>query len=153
MELSRIAKITNLLLKALIGLGIVSLLFVRRVIHFLLIQPNLVTPKNETPYTLFFIVLILAIIFIVYQVTKIFTTLSQDSPFVQKNEIALKKIAVACEFIALISILKVILDSDALTLTFLALSFVFGIVGLCAYVFSQLFKMSVFLKEENDMTI
>lgn len=153
MELSKIAKITNYLLKLMIGLGTLSLLFARSVVRRLLIAPQLIAPQKELFYTVFFIALILVVVFIVIQVSIIFTSLSNDSPFIRKNEMALKYIAIACEGIALLIFIQLILNTDVMALTSIIMILIFGIIGLCAYVFSQLFKMSVFLKEENEMTI
>lgn len=153
MELSKIARIANALLKLMIGLGSLSLLFVNQVVRLAFIKKEIIAPQNELAYTLFFMAIVVIIIFIVVQVSIIFTTLSKESPFIRKNEMALKNIAIACEGIALLILLRLCLDFTVLTITSLIMIFIFGIIGLCAYVFSQLFKMSVFLKEENELTI
>lgn len=153
MELSKIAKITNILLKVMIGLGSLSLLFVNYVVRTSFIKKEIIAPQNELGYTIFFMLIIIILIFIVIQVSIIFTTLSKESPFIRKNEMALKNIAIACEGIAFLIFIRLLFDAQVLTVTSVIMIFIFGIIGLCAYVFSQLFKMSVFLKEENELTI
>lgn len=146
MELSRIAKITRSLLFLFFGVGSISLFFVNHVVKFLGLP-------NPTGYTVIIILIGLCCLFIVFQAIKVFSSIVEGNPFVRKNEIALKKIACSCEFIAFILIIKLFINTSVFFLTSLLLIGVFAIAGLCAYVFSQLFKLSVFLKEENDMTI
>ncbi len=146
MELSKIAKITNTALKLFILLGIITLFYINRIV-------TLLGLPNPQLYTIFFTILGILCLLIVHQVTKVFKSISLGNPFVTENEIALKKIAVLCEIIAIILFIKTLLYINTLLLTSILIMAVFVIAGLCAYVFSQLFKQSVIIKEENDMTI
>ncbi len=146
MELSKIAKITNILLKLFLVGGTVTLLFIYKALSIYNI-PNL------NIYTAFFTFIGICCLYIVFEVAKVFTSISNGNPFVVTNEIALKKIAVTCEIIAISLLLKIAIDYTIFLTTSIVVMLVFTIAGLCAYVFSQLFKLSVFLKEENDMTI
>ncbi len=146
MELSKIAKITNLSLKVFILFGIGTLLYITKIVTYL----GLPNPRF---YTLLFIILGIFCLLIVYQVTKVFKSIINGDPFVTGNEIALKKIAVLCEIIAIILFINMLFNEYTLLLTSILMMAVFVIAGLCAYVFSQLFKQSVIIKEENDMTI
>ncbi len=146
MELSKIAKITNILLKLFLVGGIIALFFIYNTLSFYHIP-------NITLYTTFFTFLGVCCLYIVFEVTKVFSSISNGNPFVTENEIALKKIAVTCEVIAISLFVKLVLDFTIFVTTSITILFVFSIAGLCAYVFSQLFKQSVYLKEENDMTI
>ncbi len=146
MELSNIAKITNILLRLFLAFGTVALFFVYKTLE-IYNMPNL------NIYTAFFTFLGVCCLYIVFEVTKVFSSISKGNPFVVENEIALKKIAVTCEIIAISLFAKIILDYTIFLTSSIVIMLVFIIAGLCAYVFSQLFKQSVFLKEENDMTI
>ncbi len=143
MELSKIAKITHLFLKLFLVTGCIALVFVNKVV----ITLNLPNPMART---VLYTVLSIACLMIIFQVIKVFKSIVIGNPFVTENEIALKKIAIICESIAIILVVKTIVDFTILTIFVV---FIFGLAGLCAYVLSQLFKQSVFLREENDMTI
>ncbi len=143
MELSKIAKVTHLLLKLFLVVGCFALIFVNKVVVTLGLP-------NPLARTLLYTVLSIACLMIVYQVIKVFKSIVIGNPFVTENEIALKKIAIICEVIAILVFIKTIVDFTVLTIFVVV---IFGLAGLCAYVLSQLFKQSVFLKEENDMTI
>ncbi len=146
MELSKIAKITNILLKLFLVGGSVSLFFIYNALE----SYNM---PHLNIYTAFFIFIGVCCLYIVFEVTKVFTSIVNGNPFVESNEISLKKIAVTCEIIAISLFVKLILDYNIFLTTCILIMLVFIIAGLCAYVFSQLFKLSVFIKEENDMTI
>ncbi len=146
MELSKIAKITNILLRLFLIGGVIALFFIYKTFEFYN-MPHL------NIYTAFFTYIGICCLYIVFEVTKVFTSISNGDPFVTSNEVALKKIAVTCEVIALSLFIKTTLDYTVFFTSSIIIMLVFLIAGLCAYVFSQLFKQSVFLKEENDMTI
>ncbi|MFV0518909.1 MAG: DUF2975 domain-containing protein [Lachnospirales bacterium] len=148
MELSKIAKITQVFLYFLLVIGGISLFFVRGFVRLMHIP-------NQNEYTFIIILIGLCCLYIVFEVIKVFQSISSGNPFISSNEKSLKKIACICEFITLILIIALFLFITTTTyiLASIILIFVFGIAGLCCYVFSQLFKLSVFLKEENDMTI
>ncbi len=146
MELSKIAKVTNMLLKLFLIFGTIALFFIYKTLE-IYNMPHL------NIYTAFFTFLGICCLYIVFEVTKVFSSISNGNPFVVENEIALKKIAVTCEIIALSLLAKIILDYTIFLTSSITIMFVFIVAGLCAYVFSQLFKQSVYLKEENDMTI
>ncbi len=146
MELSKIAKITNVLLKLFLIIGIVLLFFVKKVVYMLDVP-------YQNYYTALFILIGIGCLYIVFEVSKVFKSIEDNNPFISENEIALKKIAVTCELIGILLFLKFILNAYVFFATTLILMIVFIIAGLCAYVFSQLFKQSAIIKEENDMTI
>ncbi len=146
MELSKIAKITNFLLKLFILAGIICIFFMKKIILFLGLL-------DVTFYTTFFILIMFLCLYIVYEITKVFKSVEQGNPFVRANEIALKKIAVTCEVISMLLVIRLIIDTHIYLQSSVLLTIIFTIAGLCAYIFSQLFKQSAIIKEENDMTI
>ncbi len=146
MELSNIAKITHLFLKLFFAVGCITTPFVYKIIELLELP-------DQMYRTILYTLLSIGCLMIVYQVIKIFKSIVLGNPFVTENEIALKKIAVLCEVIALILIIKLVVEFTIINILLIFIVVTFGIAGLCAYVLSQLFKQSVFLKEENDMTI
>ncbi len=146
MELSKIAKITQILLYVFLCIGTVSLIFINKVVSILELP-------NPTRYVVITTLIGICCLYIVFEVTKVFKSIVLGNPFVEENEKALKRIAICCEIIAIILIVKLFVNTSIFLLTTLLLTVIFIIAGLCAYVFSQLFKQSVFLKEENDMTI
>ncbi len=145
MELSKIARITNILLHIFLVCGVISLFGLYQYVE-------LFVPHNKIFYKVFFVLIAIVCLMIVYQVIKVFKSISKGDPFVTENEIALKTIAVLCEIIAIMLFLKLFFDR-AFMVSATVVMIIFAIVGLCAYVFSQLFKQSVHIKEENDMTI
>lgn len=146
MKLSRIAGIINGMLKLIILCGTITLFFIHSIVKVLPL-------RNVFLNTVFFVILGLSCIYIVYEVTKVFKSVAMEHPFIRENEISLKKIAITCEGITLVTFIRLIIDFGTFTITSILIMIIFFIAGLCAYVFSQLFKQSVFLKEENDMTI
>ncbi len=146
MELSKIAKITHLFLKLFFAMGCITIPFIYTIIKIL----ELPDPIYRT---ILYTSLAIGCLMVVYQVIKVFKSIVLGNPFVTENEIALKKIAVLCEVIAIILFIKFVVEMTFLNVILIFIIVTFGIAGLCAYVLSQLFKQSVFLKEENDMTI
>lgn len=146
MELSKIAKIINVLLKLFLVFGVGSMFFLKGVIEYLGVS-------NVLGYTIVYSAISVFCLYIVYQIIKVFKSIELGDPFVTKNEIALKKISVSCELIALLLLIKLIAFRDGLIFMSVIFMVVFLIAGLCTYVFSQLFKLSAIIKEENDMTV
>ncbi len=146
MELSKIAKITHLFLKLFFVVGIVLLFFMKSFVIYLGGEYIL---QNTIVYTIIGIFCL----YIVYEIIKVFKSIVNNNPFVRENEISLKKIAVTCEIIAILFFIQNILFKSLLISMTSVIIIIFAIAGLCAYVFSQLFKQSAIIKEENDMTI
>ncbi len=146
MELSKIAKITQIALYGFLFVGTVSLFFIYKIV-------NMLELPHPTRYLIISTLIGICCLYIVFEVTKVFKSIVLGNPFVSENEHALKRIAIACEVIAIILVVKLFVNTSIFLLTTILLAVIFIIAGLCAYVFSQLFKQSVFLKEENDMTI
>ncbi len=145
MELSKIAKLTNILLHIFLVCGVISLFGLYQYVELFI-------PHNKYFYKIFFVLVAIVCLLIVYQVIKVFKSIENGNPFVTENEISLKKIAILCEIVAIMLFFKLFFDR-AFMVSATVVMIIFAIVGLCAYVFSQLFKQSVFIKEENDMTI
>lgn len=101
-------------------------------------------------YKYFFYILGLLMIYINIQLIKIFKTIKVDMPFIDSNVIALKKIAVSLVLIGIIFMISLSIEISYLRII-AVICFICS--GLCAYVFSQLFKSAIYIKEENDYTI
>ena len=91
-----------------------------------------------------------ASVFIMYQLKRIFKTLTNGDPFVMDNVLALRKIAIASFIIATIYVVKAFL-------LFTPATFVIIVIFITAALFC-LTLMSVFIaavqfKEENSLTI
>ncbi len=101
-------------------------------------------------YRTLFSVLGVLVLFITLQLIRIFRTIKKDTPFIHENVISLKNIAVTGVVMGLIFLIAYITDKSYLKVI---AGMCFICAGLCAYVFSQLFKSAVHIKEENDYTI
>jgi len=87
---------------------------------------------------------------VVFTLLKIFRTISKGNPFVKANEIDLKTIAVLAFVFAVLFSVKAYFYVTAVTIGVIILALGMSV---CAYVFSQLFKQSLYYKEETDNLI
>lgn len=147
MKKSLIFNIVNILLYILVVVGILFVvtfegLIMDRMLKFM-------TFDFDSFRIIFYLITILILIMFV-QLIRIFNTVRKDTPFVRSNIISLKVIAVILVVMGII-----FMASQAITLSLLRIiaAICFVCAGLCAYVFSQLFKSAVYIKEENDFTV
>lgn len=89
-------------------------------------------------------------LFILYQIRKVFKTLSHNNPFRMDNVKSFKRIAAASFAIAVLYLVKVIFFNSFLTMI---LAMVFIIAGLFSIVIAEVFHQAAIVKEENDLTI
>ena len=89
-------------------------------------------------------------IYILWQLKVIFRTLMEGNPFIHANVSCLRKIAVACLAISLIFIVKMIVMPSISTIVIVA---IFTVGCLLCLTLKDLFKQSIYYKDENDLTV
>ena len=89
-------------------------------------------------------------VYILWQLKVIFKTLLNGNPFIHANVECLRKIAVACLAISVIYIIKMIVMPTISTIVIIA---IFVIACLLCLTLKDLFKQSIYYKDENDLTV
>lgn len=89
-------------------------------------------------------------VYILWQLKVIFKTLLNGNPFIHANVTCLRKIAVSCLVISLIYIVKLIVLPTISTAVIIA---IFMIACLLCLTLKDLFKQSIYYKDENDLTV
>jgi len=102
----------------------------------------------------FMIVILLASgissLYILWQLKVIFKTLLQGNPFIHANVACLKKIALSCMANSAIYVIKMIVLPTISTIVIIA---IFVIACLLCLTLKDLFKQSIYYKDENDLTV
>lgn len=91
-----------------------------------------------------------AVVYILWQMKVIFKTLMQGNPFIHANVSCLRKIAVSCLVISIIYVIKMIFMPTISTLVIVA---IFMVACLLCLTLKDLFKQSIYYKDENDLTV
>lgn len=103
---------------------------------------------------LFAIIILLAsgilCVYILWQLKVIFRTLLDGNPFIHANVTCLRKIAMSCLVISLIYVVKFIVMPTISTVVIVA---IFVIACLLCLTLKDLFKQSIYYKDENDLTV
>ena len=89
-------------------------------------------------------------VYILFNLKKMYSSLLDGNPFIDKNVSHLRNMAVACAVIALIYIVKCIL---MFTLAATVIVFVFLVGTLFCLTLKDLFKQAINYKTENELTI
>ena len=92
----------------------------------------------------------LSCVYILWQLKVIFKTLMDGNPFIHANVSCLRKIALACLTIAIIYLVKMIVMP---TLSTLVIIIIFIVGCLLCLTLKDLFKQSIYYKDENDLTV
>ena len=89
-------------------------------------------------------------LYILWQLKVIFKTLLEGNPFIHANVACLKKIALACMANSTIYVIKMIVMPTISTIVIIA---IFVIACLLCLTLKDLFKQSIYYKDENDLTV
>ncbi len=89
-------------------------------------------------------------IYILWQLKVIFKTLMKGNPFIHSNVSCLRKIALACLAISIIYIVKMIVMPTISTIVIIV---IFIVACLLCLTLKDLFKQSIYYKDENDLTV
>jgi len=89
-------------------------------------------------------------VYILWQLKVIFRTLMQGNPFIHANVVCLRKIALSCMTIAIIYFVKLLVMPTISTIVIIA---IFVIACLLCLTLKDLFKQSIYYKDENDLTV
>ncbi|MBB6216178.1 hypothetical protein HNQ80_002277 [Anaerosolibacter carboniphilus] len=87
---------------------------------------------------------------IVYEIRKIFTTLTRKDPFMMDNVRSLRRMGIASFLIAFCYIFKILFYNSFMTII---LVMVFTIAGFFSIILAEVFHQAIIVKEENDFTI
>ncbi len=87
---------------------------------------------------------------VLYELKKIFTTVSDNTPFVMGNVKSLKRIGLSSLLIGIVFVTKAVFFLTFLTMVVI---FVFFLASLFCFVLADVFEEAVTFKQENDLTI
>lgn len=88
--------------------------------------------------------------YILWQLKVIFKTLMDGNPFIHANVSCLRKIAIACLVISFIYLVKMIVMP---TISTIVIVIIFIVGCLLCLTLKDLFKQSIYYKDENDLTV
>jgi len=89
-------------------------------------------------------------VYILWQLKVIFKTLMRGNPFIHANVACLRKIALSCMTIAIIYFVKLLVMPTISTIVIIV---IFVIACLLCLTLKDLFKQSIYYKDENDLTV
>jgi len=89
-------------------------------------------------------------LYILWQLRKIFKTLSGGNPFVIENVNCLRKCGVASFIIALVFVIDFL---NFMLITAFIMIVIFTVLGLFSLTLKDVFKQAIAYKEENDWTV
>lgn len=89
-------------------------------------------------------------VYILWQLKVIFKTLMDGNPFIHANVACLRKIAVACMVISFIYLIKMVAMP---TISTIVIVVIFIVGCLLCLTLKDLFKQSIYYKDENDLTV
>ncbi len=89
-------------------------------------------------------------VYILWQLKVIFKTLLDGNPFIHANVACLRKIAVSSLIISVIYVIKLIVLPTISTVIIIA---IFMVACLLCLTLKDLFKQSIYYKDENDLTV
>lgn len=89
-------------------------------------------------------------VYILWQLKVIFKTLMEGNPFIHANVSGLRKIAVTCLVISFIYLVKMIVMPTISTIVIIV---IFIVACLLCLTLKDLFKQSIYYKDENDLTV
>ena len=89
-------------------------------------------------------------VYILWQMKVIFKTLMEGNPFIHANVSCLRKIALTSLFISFVYCVKMIFMPTISTIVIIAM---FILACLLCLTLKDLFKQSIYYKDENDLTV
>ena len=89
-------------------------------------------------------------VYILWQLKVIFKTLLMGNPFIHANVSSLRKIALACLVITFMYLVKMIVMP---TISTIVIIIIFVVACLLCLTLKDLFKQSIYYKDENDLTV
>ncbi|NYB73270.1 DUF2975 domain-containing protein [Sedimentibacter hydroxybenzoicus DSM 7310] len=89
-------------------------------------------------------------VYILWQLKVIFKTLLEGNPFIHANVACLRKISISCLVISIIYLVKMIFMPTISTIVIIA---IFVVGCLLCLTLKDLFKQSIYYKDENDLTV
>lgn len=148
-KINFINKLTKIVVDIFFYLGIITVIsvpfIIPKIIKNLNLSENLILPTIIT--------LLLSgacAVYIIFQLKKIFKTLTSGNPFVVKNTICLKNMAIAAFIISIIYLYKLTYWFTPATVIIVL---VFLVAGLFCLTLEDLFTQAIKFKEDNDLTI
>ncbi len=150
MKKSIISKIVSVILKIILAIGTISLLFVPYIYDFIGKYQNIMFSDQTTLYIIALYVSAIIVLYIIFELIRIFSLVYKENPFNRNIEYSLKRIAISLMVLSLITLVKSIFIPTILSLSIFIVLFV-GSLGV--YVLSQVFKTAIEYKNEIDYTV
>jgi len=150
MKKSIISKIVAIILKIILGFGAISLVFVPFIYNFIGKYQNITFNDQTTLYKIALYVSAIIVLYIIFELIRIFSLVYKENPFNRHTEYSLKRIAISLMILSLITLTKSIFIPTVLSYSIVIILFV-GSLGV--YVLSQVFKIAIEYKNEIDYTV
>lgn len=147
MKKSIVAKVVAILLRMMLGVGIISLPFIPKLYDLI---SDYAFDSQSIFYQIGFYVCFVISLLIIYGLIRIIDNVYRGSSFKKEMEITLKIIAILFMALAVIVAVKVIFIPTILSMAVGVVAFV---ISLCFYVLSQVFKTAIEYKNEIDYTV
>lgn len=150
MKRSIISKIVAIILKIILGLGTICLFFVPYIYNFIGKYQNIKFNDQTIFYNIALYISAILILYIIFELIRIFSLVYKENPFNKNIEYSLKRIAIVLMILSLITLAKSIFIPTVLSFSIVIILFV-GSLGV--YVLSQVFKTAIEYKNEIDYTV
>jgi hypothetical protein len=150
MKKSIISKIVTVILKIILCLGSISLFFVPYIYDFIGKYQDIAFNDQTILYKVALYISAVLVLYIIFELIKIFSLVYKENPFNKNTEYSLKRIAIVLMILSLITLIKSIFIPTVLSFSIFIILFV-GSLGV--YVLSQVFKAAIEYKNEIDYTV
>lgn len=148
-KINFINKLTKIVVEIFFYLGIITVISVPfitpKLIRYLNLSEGLILPTIIT-----LLLSGVCAVYLIFQLKRIFRTLTAGNPFVIENTIYLKNMAVVAFIISIIYIFKLTYWFTPATVIIVL---VFLVAGLFCLTLKDLFAQAIKYKEDNDLTI
>lgn len=147
MKKSIVTKLIAILLRVMLGIGIIALPFIPKLYNLI---SDYVFSNQTIFYRIGFYVCFAISLLIIYGLIRIIDNVYKNNAFKKEMEATLKVMAILFMLLAIVVAIKVIFIPTVLSMAVAIVTFV---VSLCFYVLSQVFKTANEYKNEIDYTV
>ncbi len=148
-KINFVNKLTKIVVDIFFYLGIITVISVPFIIPKIIKNLNL-SESLVLPTTITLLLSGACAVYLIFQLKKIFKTLTSGNPFVVENTICLKNMAIAAFIISIIYLYKLTYWFTPATVIIVL---VFLVAGLFCLTLEDLFIQAIKFKEDNDLTI
>ncbi len=147
MKKSIVTKLIAILLRVMLGIGIIALPFIPKLYDLI---SDYVFNNQTIFYRIGFYICFVISLLIVYGLIRIIDNVYKNNAFKKEMEATLKVMAILFMLLAIVVAIKVIFIPTVLSMAVAIVTFV---ISLCFYVLSQVFKTANEYKNEIDYTV